>query len=260
MSCPSRGRTKLVAAAAVVVLTLAACSRSGDADFVANFRLCPVKVYESSDVPAERRQEIMDQARAIGIAGGGSLGEDGPVELALFVLDEASLEALATIAEADEVCVTGQDPADYVEPGPQSSAGPGWRWLGAAEVAWSSGRDPDLITDTDELGVLWSTMFPEENGSPPAVDFGSESVLVLQTQNGITPGPCGFRFEGITRTDSGMVVAQMFTPGGLSVCPTIAIDGTYAVAIEHAAVGEPPFDFAIQFGPREDPELLGTLG
>jgi len=242
----------------VIGFAAAACTNSNDADLVAGFQLCSAETDGGSKVSAQRRQEIMDQAIDAGIAWGGGGGL--PSEVGLFVLDKPSLEILAAIAEPDEVCVSGQDPADYVEPGPQLEAGPGWRWLGSAKAAWIPGLDPDLITDADELQTLWATMFPETTEPPPDVDFETESVLVLRTLNGITPGPCGFRFEGITQTETGLVVAEMFSPGGSSECLTIQVNGTYAVAIEHATVGEPPFDFAIQFGPREDPEVQGSLG
>jgi hypothetical protein len=210
-----------------------------------------------SQISHERREQILEQAVDAGIAGGGTLGDGGLVNVDLYVLDEPSLATLASIADPDEVCVSGQDPADYVEPGPQREAGEGWRWLGSSETRWSP--DEDLVRDSEEFEMLWATMFPRDSPMMPEIDFQSETVLVLQTNRGIEPGPCGYRFDGLYRTASGLLVAKMFKPGGEVACPTTFDPGTYAVAIDHAATGEPPFEFAIQYGPRQEPEVKGTL-
>lgn len=261
----SRRRVRLVCLLIVAGLLSAGCT-SGESTVAepAGFLLCSAVGDEAWTILPERRQEILTQAKDHGIAGGGDLGArglgvDGPVQLDLFVLDDRTLETLERIAEPEEVCVRGQDPADYVERGPQTTSGEGWRWLGSSEVHPRPGEDPGLITTHDEFVATWSTLF-SGNRVLPDVDFESESVLLLQTAMGGLPGPCAFRFDGISQNADGAVVAMMFLPGGTAECPTIVVWRTFVIVIEHSVIGEPPFEFSIQYGPRLEPDPEGTLG
>jgi hypothetical protein len=253
--------SNLVAILALMLLLGCACTSSAVEPESETFILCALDDERESlraDISTERRQEILNLATESGIASGGSLGSDSqPVEVNLYVRDEESLQKLSAIAEPSEVCVTGQDPEDYVEPGPQLLAGDGWRWLGSAEKRWQS-DDPILLRTQLQLEDLWAVM--PSSVPIPEIDFEDESVLVVQTNRGVDPGGvrCGFRFEGVTKSDD-LVVARLFVPGGEQPCTLDNASGLYAVALDHGVVGSPPFDLALQYGPRAEPVYVGSF-
>lgn len=88
--------------------------------------------------------------------------------------------------------------------------------------------------------------------SQPAVDFEHELILTIRHGSGVNLGRCGYRFDGFNVNDD-IVTIQFFRPGGQSGCLTDYRPTTYAVALDRSAIPGPPFVFAIQGGPIEQP-------
>lgn len=207
----------------------------------------------AGDVAAARGQEILFAAIDAGIAGGGSPGGDGSrATISLFVLDEASLSTLAVLAEPSEVCVSGQDPNDYVAPGPQALEGPGWRWVGAgADV--NLAEPFGLIADQAGYDRLWPLLGAGPETVQVPVDFEQETILTIVHRRGLSFGACGVRFDGFAVRD-GTVVIDLFTPGGNQMCDAIGHSpSVFAVALDRTLTGPPPFEVAIRLGARQPP-------
>ena len=243
--------------AAALGIAAGSCTLGEDGSFARCDDLREQGTRPEVELTDEQRQGILDGAIDANIANSGALGSPGqPVQVILFVLDDESLAKLATIASPEQVCVEGQDPADFVELGPQPLSGPGWRWLGASETRWRS--DIELITNDPELAELWRVAFPSEPA--PVVDFESETVLVLQTNHGIRPIRCGLRLDGMDYdSKTNTLNLDLFRPGGAGACLTIAIPGLYIVAFD-LEFAVPPFELTITGGPREEPVSIGTIG
>lgn len=155
----------------------------------------------------------------------------GVVSLGLFVLDEASVAAVAEFADPALTCLDGQEPDRYTPPGPQAQSGPGWRLLGLQEV------DVPFQAATDVAGLerLWAAFDPDH--SAPAVDFGAEVVLAFPTYGtGIQNSGCGSRFDGFSVGDDGVVRLDLPAPGGEPVCEAMAVPGAYVVALDRSAL------------------------
>lgn len=213
----------------------------------------------AGDLTAERGQAILFAAIDAGIAGGGSPGGDGSrATISLFVLDEASLSTLAGLAEPSEVCVSGQDPNDYVPPGPQALEGPGWRWVGAgADV--NLAEPFGLVTDQAGYDRLWPLLGDGPETSRVTVDFEREVILTIVHRRGLSFGACGVRFDGLVVRD-GTVVIDLFTPGGNQMCDAIGYSpSVFAVALDRGVTGPPPFDVAIRSGPRQPSQPSETV-
>jgi len=216
---------------------------------------CGSAPHEAS-LSARRRQDIVDAYWSAEIGNGIGDDEGFVLSVSLFVLDQGSLEQLSAVAAPHEVCVTGQHPDDYVSPGPQLGAGPGWRWLG------SGGADGraflDLLTDQESYDALWGeyeASYKPPGVAQPHVDFIREAVLVIQSggagvAEGTMIGPCQRRFEGIEIVDD-VVVVKMFRPGGDHGCVAVREVGTYMVAVDLSLTGPPPFEVGVRDGPRE---------
>lgn len=201
------------------------------------------------EVPPGRGVEIIHAAVDAGIASGGGAGGDGYLpSVSLFVLDDPSLSALAEIADPSEACINGQDPNDYVAPGPQALEGPGWRWIGAGGLHLES--QLSLIMSEAEYDELWPHLGEGPEQEQASVDFDREVILAITHGSGVNFGPCGHRFDGFAMEDQ-VVVLDWFSPGGYTSCETPLIYTTYAVALDRAVVGSPPLTVAYRYGPRE---------
>lgn len=210
-------------------------------------------VADPGDITAERGQEILFAAVDAGIAQGGSPGGDGSkAVIFLFVADDPSLATLAGIAQPAEVCVTGQDPNDYVPPGPQALEGPGWKWVGAGSGVQIAGPF-GFVTDQATYDRLWPLLGEGPETDQLAVDFDRQVILTINHGSGVTFGPCGLRFDGFSVED-GTVVLDLFSPGGNQICPAMAVGATYAVALDLDRTGPPPFEVASRMGPRREPQ------
>lgn len=210
-------------------------------------------VAEPGDITAARGQEILFAAVDAGIAQGGSPGGDGSkAVIFLLVVDDPSLATLAGIAQPAEVCVTGQDPNDYVPPGPQALEGPGWRWVGAGSGAPIAGPF-GFVADQATYDRLWPLLGEGPETEQIPVDFDRQVILTINHGSGVTFGPCGLRFDGFSVED-GTVVLDLFSPGGSQICNAMANGATYAVALDLDLTGPPPFEVAIRMGPRRDPQ------
>ena len=155
----------------------------------------------------------------------------GVVSLGLFVLDEASVAAVAEFADPALTCLEGQEPDRYTPPGPQAPSGPGWRLLGLEEV------DVPFQAVTDAAGYqrLWAAFAPDRPA--PAVDFDAQIVLAFPTYGtGTQNGPCGSRFDGFSVGDDGVVRLDLPAPGGSPACEAIAIPGAYVLALDRSAL------------------------
>lgn len=154
----------------------------------------------------------------------------GVVSLGLFVLDEASVTAVATFADPALTCLEGQEPDRYTPPGPQAQSGSGWRLLGLEEVAVPF----QVVTDAGGYERLWSAFAPDRPA--PVVDTGVEVVVAIPTfGTGIGNGPCGSRFDGFEAVGQ-VVRLDLPAPGGATPCPAMAVPGAYIVALDRAAL------------------------
>ena len=196
-----------------------------------------------------RGVEIIHASVEAGIAQGGSPGGDGQrARLGMFVLDDPSLAALAEIATPAEVCVTGQDPNDYVPLGPQQLQGPGWRWVGAGAIELSDWVS--LIADEDTYHALWVQLGDGPETEQVSVDFTHEVILAVTHGSGVNFGRCGHRFDGY-QVEGGAVVLNWFSPGGDAGCLAAFAPATYAIALDLDTVGQPPLTVAFRYGPRD---------
>lgn len=189
------------------------------------------------------QNELMAQLVERGL--GGSSGQliqaaGGVVNLGLFVLDEASVAAVAEFADPALTCLEGQELNVFTAPGPQAGSGPGWRLLGLeeADVPFQA------VTGAAGLEQLWAAFAP---GRPaPPVDFGTEIVLAFPTfGTGIQNGPCGSRFDGFSVGDDGVVRLDLPAPGGAAGCDAIAIPGAYVLAFDRSALPDGTFTVEI---------------
>ncbi len=204
----------------------------------------------SEDLSDERRREIYDEMVARDLGSGAGLDPGYQVQLDLYVLDEATLSALATFVAPTEACLSGGDPNNYVPLGPQALVGNGWRWIGAG--SYEPPSDLGLVVDQPGYDELWQHLGEGPETSQPAVDFEHELILTIRHGSGVNFGRCGYRFDGFNVNDD-IVTIQFFRPGGQSDCLTDYRPTTYAVALDRSAIPGPPFVFAIQGGPIDQP-------
>ena len=199
------------------------------------------------------RQDIVDRFFASGLGRSAGLGERGErVALSLRVLDEASLEELASVVDAADVCVEGGDPNDHVPSGAQQLAGPGWRWVGAGRIDHRVDRGTSAIVQTqDDYDELWSVLGEGPEVEQLEVDFEPELILVHVHGSGISFGDCGLRFDGYG-IDDDVVVLDFVAPGGHQPCTGMADPAVYAVALEREFVGDIPFEAKVRFSPLAD--------
>ena len=208
----------------------------------------------ASDISVERGQEIIDIAFARGISNAGSVGGNGRMSsLNLPVLTDEFIAPVAEIADATEVCISGQDPNDYVPSGPQELEGPGWRWIGAGSNAPVVSAEM-TVTNQDQYDQLWAWLGEGPESGQIEVDFEREIIVTLNHSGGVNFDACGARFDGFGVLN-GTVVVDMFHPGGQSSCLLIAFPATYAVALDRSLVGyEDTLTVARRWGPRAEPE------
>lgn len=215
-----------------------------------------------AEVDPEQSQQLIHRVVDEGLAAGGSAGGNGMgTSLMLFVLDEATLTRLAELTGPEGVCVTGQDPNDYVQPGPQLLEGPGWQWIGAGTADHLDHPDhlePGFITDQVRYDGLWSMLGEGPETTQPIIDFDRQVIVAMRRSHAVTFGQCGSRFEGF-HTEGTTIVVDLFTPGGWSFCNLPALHTIYAVALDLDLTGPPPFEIKVRSGPRQRPIREGGL-
>lgn len=164
---------------------------------------------------------------------------DATVEIGLEILDESSIDAVGIVfaGDLDGICVTGADPADVPPPGPQPTAGNGWRLL-ADQPERGEVYTVAIAVDDGAYGSLWTALGLD--GVPPPVDFAAEIVVHF---GAVYSGSCPeIRLDGVpVDTDASIVAADVVQLGGDRICTSDANPRAYLVAIERSALPDPPF-------------------
>lgn len=152
--------------------------------------------------------------------------DGGVVSLSLFVLDEATVNAVAELADPALTCLEGQEVAHYTAPGPQAVEGDGWRLLALREVD----AELEAMFDRSRFEEVWAGFSSDE--PVPEVNFDSEIVVAIPTRGlGVTNGPCGVRFDGWSVAD-GVLRLDMPSPGGATDCDAAYHPGAFLVALQ----------------------------
>ncbi|HSM65653.1 MAG TPA: hypothetical protein VK860_05050 [Ilumatobacteraceae bacterium] len=168
---------------------------------------------------------------------------DATVEIGLEILDEPSIDAVRTVfaGELDGICVTGADPADVPPPGPQPTAGEGWRLL--ADQA-GRGEPYTVAMAVDEAGydTLWTTLALA--GEAPPVDFAGEIVVHF---GAVYSGSCPeIRLDEVQiDAEAAIVAADIVQLGGNRICTSDANPRAYLVALDRSALPETPFTLLV---------------
>ena len=171
----------------------------------------------------------------------------GVVTIEFGVLTPDRVAAVEERFAGKRVCISGQDPSEVPQPGPQPVAGEGWRLLGAADetgqpyrtgIAWNEASYQALWNDS---GIA---------GASPAVDFESEVAIWFGAVHGSS---CpGLRLEGVV-VDEGRAIVHgaLVNPEAILGCTADAVPHAFVVAFERSRLPVSPF--WIQLGPEDPP-------
>jgi len=199
------------------------------------------------------KRELRQLARRIGAfverwelrAGYGWGNANNIVELSLPVVTDELATALQEAFEGEPLCVSGADPEDLVQPGPQPLRGDGWTML-----TWEQGHGPahevGIATDQDSYERLWDRT--QLDGSPPAVDFGSDVVVWFAIGHG-SSCPNQRMDEVIVDRERSQVYPLIVNPDVVLAC-TSDLAGAYqfVAAIQRAELPSGPFEIGLGGG------------
>ena len=195
----------------------------------------------SNDHLHQLLQEIADERGAPDPAAGAdsTAGEGVERDLATGASDSA---------DPTEACINGADVNDFVALGPQQLEGPGWRWVGAGGPVPSGPFS--VVTDQRYYDELWTYLGAGPETEQLAVDFEREVILTIRHGSGVNFGRCGNRFDGFGVREDGVVIIDLFHPGGSVICPASLKPATYAVAIDRSVFDQRGTPVATRSGPR----------
>ncbi|MFO7532185.1 MAG: hypothetical protein R6W93_06955 [Candidatus Limnocylindrales bacterium] len=148
----------------------------------------------------------------------------------------------------EPLCVDGGEAADQPAPGPQPSAGDGWRLLGHREGRGKVYRT-GIASDEQSYRRLWQQAGMK--GTPPEVDFVDHVVLWFAEPHGSS---CPHRRldDVIVDADAGLVYPHLVNPrADLACTDDIAGAWQFLVALERSRLPAGPF--RIQLGPSDPP-------
>ncbi len=189
---------------------------------------------------------VMAAGRDLGVTSSSSFVGRGVVEAGIGVLDPARVAALAKLFPGEPICVDGLDPDDAPRPGPQASAGEGWRLLGH-EAGVGPGYRTGIATTPEQLDVLWGEA--ELAGAPPAVDFVSEVVIWFSA---VTGSSCpDLRFDGIGVDPGRALVWADVARLDVGACTADIFPHSFVVAVQRDRLPAAPL--GIQLGPDDPP-------
>jgi hypothetical protein len=167
----------------------------------------------------------------------------GYVEVFIGALTPESVAAASEAIGTAPACIAGIDPSIIPAPGPQSSGGEGWAYLGEADSMLDS-ELPRILADQGELATVWGQLGLE--GRPAEVDFERQVALYLVIGHS---GSCPE-----TRLDDIVVEADLMyavipsttaLTGGVA-CTADWVPRTYLVAVDRDRLPSPPFQLTAE--------------
>jgi hypothetical protein len=153
----------------------------------------------------------------------------------------------------EPLCVSGADPEDLAQPGPQPASGDGWMML-----AWEQDRGPahevGIATDQESYERLWADT--QLGGPPPEVDFDVDVVVWFAEGHG-SSCPNLRMDEVIVDRELSQVYPLIVSPDNPMAC-TDDLAGAYqfVAALERAELPSGPFEIGLGGG---DGELWRSL-
>lgn len=179
-----------------------------------------------------------------------SFGSSSQVNFGVVSIDLASLDAevvqhLSEAFPGEPICVSGPDPSEIPQPGPQAQQGDGWRLLfddAPAGEAYRTG----IAADPDSLRTLWDTIGLD---SPlPEVDFENEVVIWFGAVYGSS---CpDLRLDDVI-VDGDLIYANIVLAVPQVACTDDANPHAYIIALDRARLPQGPF--RIQLGANDPP-------
>jgi hypothetical protein len=148
----------------------------------------------------------------------------------------------------EPVCVDGADAADQPAPGPQPTAGDGWRLVGHREGRGRVYRT-GIATDAPSYRRLWQQAGMK--GDPPEVDLVDHVVLWFAEAHGSS---CpDRRLDDVTvDVEAGLVYPLLVNPRADLAC-TDDIAGAWQFLVEFERSRLPAGPFMLQLGPNDSP-------
>jgi hypothetical protein len=148
----------------------------------------------------------------------------------------------------EPLCVDGSDPADQPGPGPQATAGDGWRLVGHREGRGKVYRT-GIASDRPSFERLWQQAGMRDR--PPGVDFVDHVVLWFAEPHG-SSCPQRRLDDVIVDADAGLVYPLLVNPSADLAC-TDDIAGAWQFLVEFERSRLPAGPFVIQLGPNDPP-------
>jgi len=171
----------------------------------------------------------------------------GVTNISFGVLTPQREALVEELFAGERVCISGQDPAEVPQEGPQPVAGDGWRLLGAKDETGVSYR----------TGIAWNEVSYEAlwndsglAGERPEIDFESEVAIWFGAVHGSS---CpGLRLDDVVVDGARAIVHGAFVnPDAILGCTADAIPHSFVVALERSRLPVGPF--WIQLGPDDPP-------
>jgi hypothetical protein len=170
------------------------------------------------------------------------------VELGVPYLTADIVAELESRFAGEPLCVSGGDPADRLLPGPQPTAGDGWRLVGHREGRGKVYRT-GIATEEQAYRRLWKQAGMP--GTPPGVDFDDHVVVWFAEAHGSS---CPERRldDVIVDVDAGLVYPLLVDPETHIAC-TDDIAGAWQFLVELERSRLPAGPFLLQLGPDDPP-------
>lgn len=164
----------------------------------------------------------------------------GYVNLAIPVLSEENLNAIAERFPTERICVEGLEPEDVVAPGPQPQRGDGWRLL-VDEDGVGGFYTTGIAWDEQSLTALMAEI-PGLESRELEVDFEDEIVISFGAVHGSS---CpNLRLDDVVVAGD-LVHAVIVNTDNALACTDDAIPQTYLVAVERDKLPAAPFYVSI---------------
>lgn len=177
-------------------------------------------------------------------AGGSASVPRGLVEVMVGVLDEEHLAPLADLA-GPRLCVTGVEPEEAVQDGPQPTEGDGWRLLGSDRTGPS--YRTGVATTPKQYEALWAQSGIADER--PDVDFEDEIVIWFGAVYGSS---CPIRMDDVIVDEATQLVHGLFVvPGNPQACTSDANPEAYVVALQRDRL--PAGGFIVQLHADDPP-------
>jgi hypothetical protein len=171
----------------------------------------------------------------------------GYVNVAIPVLDDESLAAIADRFPNERICVEGLEPENVVPPGQQPEAGEGWRLLYEEDEVGEIYR-AGLAWDLESLAVLLADI-PGLADIDLDADFENEIVIWFGAVHGSS---CpNIRLDDVV-VDGDTLHAVIVNTDNALACTDDAIPHTYLVGVERSRLPAPPFYLSLDGEPIGD--------